>query len=102
VLLLLKLKSLCANISEAFPIWNLPLKHPVNIAYEAATADIGDFNLVDPYHLNKYRESSTNYNRDVESFPILKLIFNRIINDKKTNLPMYNSPTDMVVNCVNI
>ncbi len=85
---------------ETFPIWNLPLKHPVNIAYEAATADIGDFNLVDPYHLNKYGESSTNYNRDVESFPILKLIFNRIINDKKTNLPMYNSPTDMGVNCV--
>ncbi len=85
---------------ETFPIWNLPLKHPVNIAYEAATADIGDFNLVDPYHLNKYSQSATNYNRDVESFPILKLIFDRIINRKKTNLPMYNSPTDMGVNRV--
>jgi len=85
---------------ETFPIWNLHPKHPVNIAYEAATADMGDFNLVDPYHLNKYNESATNYNRDVESFPILKLIFDRIIDRKKTNLPMYNSPTDMGVNCV--
>jgi uncharacterized protein (UPF0371 family) len=84
---------------ETFPIWNLPLKHPVNIAYEAATADIGDFNLVDPYHLNEYDESATNYNRDVESFPILKLIFNRTIDRRNTNMPMYNSPTDMGVNC---
>ncbi len=63
---------------ETFPIWNLPLKHPVNVAYEAATADIGDFNLVDPFHLNRYNEIAINYNRDVESFPILKLILNRI------------------------
>ncbi len=82
---------------ETFPIWNLPLKHPVNVAYEAATADIQDFNLVDPFHLSKYNKTAINYNRDVESFPILKLILNRIFN-KEANLPMYNSPTDMGVN----
>jgi uncharacterized protein (UPF0371 family) len=82
---------------ETFPIWNLPLKHPINVAYEAATADIQDFNLVDPFHLNKYNKVAINYNRDVESFPILKLILNRIF-DKDVNLPMYNSPTDMGVN----
>ncbi|MBM3249939.1 MAG: DUF1846 domain-containing protein [Candidatus Omnitrophica bacterium] len=82
---------------ETFPIWNLPLKHPVNVAYEAATADIQDFNLVDPFHLNKYNKTAINYNRDVESFPILKLILTRIF-DKNVNLPMYNSPTDMGVN----
>ncbi len=82
---------------ETFPIWNLPLKHPINVAYEAATADILDFNLVDPFHLAKYKETAINYNRDVESFPILKLILTRIL-DKKANLPMYNSPTDMGVN----
>jgi len=82
---------------ETFPIWNLPLKHPVNVAYEAATADIQDFNLVDPFHLNKYNKAVINYNRDVESFPILKLILNRIF-EKDANLPMYNSPTDMGVN----
>ncbi|MCK9603910.1 MAG: DUF1846 domain-containing protein [Candidatus Omnitrophica bacterium] len=82
---------------ETFPIWNLPLKHPVNVAYEAATADIQDFNLVDPFHLNKYNKTAINYNRDVESFPILKLILSRIF-DKNLNLPMYNSPTDMGVN----
>jgi len=82
---------------ETFPIWSIPLKHPVNVAYEAATADILDFNLVDPFHLNIYKETAINYNRDVESFPILKLILNRIL-DKKSNLPMYNSPTDMGVN----
>jgi uncharacterized protein (UPF0371 family) len=82
---------------ETFPIWNLPLKHPVNVAYEAATADIQDFNLVDPFHLNKYSKTAINYNRDVESFPILKLILTRIF-DKNVNLPMYNSPTDMGVN----
>jgi uncharacterized protein (UPF0371 family) len=92
---------------ETFPIWNLPLKHPVNVAYEAATADIQDFNLVDPFHLNKYNKTAINYNRDVESFPILKLILNRIFSaeggsargqNKDANLPMYNSPTDMGVN----
>jgi uncharacterized protein (UPF0371 family) len=82
---------------ETFPIWNLPLKHPVNVAYEAATADILDFNLVDPFHLSKYNETAINYNRDVESYPILKLILTRIL-DKDANLPVYNSPTDMGVN----
>jgi uncharacterized protein (UPF0371 family) len=82
---------------ETFPIWNLPLKHAVNVAYEAATADIQDFNLVDPFHLNKYNKTAINYNRDVESFPILKLILSKIF-DKNLNLPMYNSPTDMGVN----
>ncbi|MDI6605901.1 MAG: DUF1846 domain-containing protein [Candidatus Omnitrophota bacterium] len=82
---------------ETFPIWNLPLKHPVNVAYEAATADILDFNLVDPFHLNKYNKTAINYNRDVESFPILKLILSRIF-EKDVNLLMYNSPTDMGVN----
>ncbi len=82
---------------ETFPIWNLPLKHPVNVAYEAATADILDYNLVDPFHLDKYNETAINYNRDVESFPILKLILTRILK-KDSDLPMYNSPTDMGVN----
>ncbi|MFH0763864.1 MAG: DUF1846 domain-containing protein [Candidatus Omnitrophota bacterium] len=82
---------------ETFPIWNIPLKHPVNVAYEAATADILDFNLVDPFHLAKYNETSINYNRDVECFPILKLILTRILH-KDANLPAYNSPTDMGVN----
>ncbi|MGM0367709.1 MAG: DUF1846 domain-containing protein [Actinomycetota bacterium] len=84
---------------ETFPIWNLPLKHPVNIAYEAATADIQDFNLVDPFHLNEYNEVAVNYNRDVESFPILKRIISRITSSSKTSMPLYNSPTDMGVNC---
>lgn len=82
---------------ETFPIWNIPLKHPVNIAYEAATADILDFNLVDPFHLTKYNQTAINYNRDVESFPILKLILTKILHNNE-NLPMYNSPTDMGVN----
>ncbi len=84
---------------ETFPIWNLPLKHPVNIAYEAATADIQDFNIVDPFHLSEYNEIAVNYNRDVESFPILKLILSRIVkSDSNKNDPLYNSPTDMGVN----
>ncbi len=82
---------------ETFPIWNLPLKHPVNVAYEAATADIMDFNLVDPFHLSVYQKTSINYNRDVESFPILKLILSKISDDSSKS-PMYNSPTDMGVN----
>jgi len=82
---------------ETFPIWNIALKHPVNVAYEAATADIQDFNLVDPFHLNTYKETAINYNRDVESFPILKLILSKIL-DKQADLPLYNSPTDMGVN----
>jgi len=83
---------------ETFPIWNLPLKHAVNVAYEAATADIMDFNLVDPFHLNKYNKIAVNYNRDVESFPILKLILDRITNRNNSELVPYNSPTDMGVN----
>jgi len=80
---------------ETFPIWNLPLKHPVNIAYEAATADIGDFNLVDPFHLEAYGASAVNYNRDVEVFPVLRRILERITGERS----VYRSPTDMGVNC---
>lgn len=79
---------------ETFPIWDLPLKHPVNAAYEAATADIRDFNMIDPYHLEAYGKSAVNYNRDVEVFPVLKRILVRITDD-----PAYRSPTDMGVNC---
>ncbi len=79
---------------ETFPIWNLPLKHPVNVAYEAATADIADFNLIDPFHLQTYGETTVNYNRDVEIFPILKRILERITEAKSP----YQSPTDMGVN----
>ncbi len=82
---------------ETFPIWNLPLKHPVNVAYEAATADILDFNLVDPFHLSEYNKTAINYNRDVDSFPILRMMLNKIT-DKTAEVPMYNSPTDMGVN----
>ena len=84
---------------ETFPIWNLPLKHTVNVAYEAATADIMDFNLVDPFHISKYNKIAINYNRDVESFPILKLILSRIMTRNDSGHPLYNSPTDMGVNC---
>ena len=80
---------------ETFPIWNLPLKHPVNIAYEAATADIGDFNLVDPYHLEAHGALAVNYNRDVEVFPVLKRILERITGQES----VYKSPTEMGVNC---
>jgi len=83
---------------ETFPIWNLPLKHPVNVAYEAATADIGDFNLVDPFHLEAYNKIAISYNRDVESFPILKLILERITKSSESDYPEYRSPTDMGVN----
>lgn len=76
---------------ETFPIWNLPIDHPVNVAYEAATVDIGDFNLVDPFHLEAYNISSINYNRDVENFPILMNILKKIGNCD------YKSPTDMGV-----
>jgi len=79
---------------ETFPIWNLPLRHPVNVAYEAATADIRDFNLVDPFHLEAYGETAVNYNRDVESFPVLRAILERIMRDGR----LYRSPTDMGVN----
>lgn len=79
---------------ETFPIWSLPLKHPVNVAYEAATADIGDFNLIDPFHLEAYNEKSVNYNRDVEVFPVVKRILEKITGKEA----FYHSPTDMGVN----
>jgi len=79
---------------ETFPIWNIPLKHPVNIAYEAATADIGDFNLIDPFHQEAYGTIAVNYNRDVDTFPVLRRILERIIGSKS----LYRSPTDMGVN----
>lgn len=82
---------------ETFPIWNLPLKHPVNVAYESATADLNDFNLVDPFHLKAYGKKAINYNRDVEAFPILKKILERIVGKGACKV-MYNSPTDMGVN----
>ena len=80
---------------ETFPIWNIPLKHPVNIAYEAATADIGDFNLIDPFHQEAYGTIAVNYNRDVDTFPVLRRILERIMGAKSP----YRSPTDMGVNC---
>jgi len=79
---------------ETFPIWNLPLKHPVNMAYEAATADIGDFNVIDSFHLDAYNEKAVNYNRDAEVFPVLKRILERISGERS----IYQSPTDMGVN----
>jgi uncharacterized protein (UPF0371 family) len=79
---------------ETFPIWNLPLRHPVNVAYEAATADIRDFNLIDPFHLDAYGERSVNYNRDVEVFPVLRRILEKITGEAS----LYRSPTDMGVN----
>jgi len=80
---------------ETFPIWNLPLKHPVNLAYEAATADLNDVNMIDPFHLEAYGETTVNYNRDVEIFPVLRMIFERIYGECP-----YKSPTDMGVNMV--
>ncbi|WP_276877166.1 DUF1846 domain-containing protein [Anaerococcus hydrogenalis] len=80
---------------ETFPVWNLPLKHPVNIAYEAATADLNDVNMIDPYHLEAYGKTTVNYNRDVEAFPILKQMFEKISGSSP-----YKSPTDMGVNMV--
>ena len=78
---------------ETFPIWNLPLSHPVNIAYEAATADLNDVNMIDPWHLEAYGKTTVNYNRDVEIFPVLKATFDRIYGECP-----YKSPTDMGVN----
>lgn len=78
---------------ETFPIWNLPLKHPVNLAYEAATADLQDVNMIDPYHLEAYEKTAVNYNRDVEVFPVLSAIFQKI-----SGACPYQSPTDMGVN----
>ncbi len=80
---------------ETFPIWNIPLKHPVNIAYEAATADLNDVNMIDPWHLEAYGKTTVNYNRDVEVFPVLKAMFDKIYGECP-----YKSPTDMGVNMV--
>ena len=78
---------------ETFPIWNIPLKHPVNLAYEAATADLNDVNMIDPFHLEAYGKTTVNYNRDVEIFPVLNAMFQRIYGESP-----YKSPTDMGVN----
>jgi uncharacterized protein (UPF0371 family) len=78
---------------ETFPIWNLPLKHPVNVAYEAATADLGDFNMIDNFYLEACKKTAVNYNRDLEVFPVLQRILKRIMGES-----VYNSPTDMGVN----
>ena len=78
---------------ETFPIWNIPLNHPVNLAYEAATADLNDVNMIDPFHLEAYGVTTVNYNRDVEAFPVLVAIFEKILG----HCP-YKSPTDMGVN----
>lgn len=78
---------------ETFPIWNIPLKHPVNLAYEAATADLNDVNMIDPFHLEAYGETTVNYNRDIEIFPVLNAIFEGIYGENP-----YKSPTDMGVN----
>ncbi len=80
---------------ETFPIWNLPLNHPVNLAYEAATADLNDVNMIDPFHLEAYGTTTVNYNRDVEIFPVLKAMFDTIVGECP-----YKSPTDMGVNMV--
>ena len=78
---------------ETFPIWNVPLKHPINLAYEAATADLNDINMIDPFHLEAYGETTVNYNRDIEIFPVLNAIFEEIYGENP-----YKSPTDMGVN----
>ncbi|MCU0242462.1 MAG: DUF1846 domain-containing protein [Vicinamibacteria bacterium] len=79
---------------ETFPIWNLPLKHPVNVAYEAATADLADVNMIDPFHLEAYAQTTINYNRDIQAFPLLTRILERIQGSES----LYRSPTDMGVN----
>lgn len=80
---------------ETFPVWNLPLHHPVNLAYESATADLDDINMIDPYHLEAYGRTAVNYNRDIEIFPVLNRIITRILSESP-----YKSPTDMGVNMV--
>ena len=80
---------------ETFPIWNLPLKHPINIAYEAATADLNDVNMIDPFHLEAYGKTAVNYNRDIEIFPVLQALFEGIYGESP-----YKSPTDMGVNMI--
>lgn len=88
-------RCICAGYAkfETFPIWNIPLKHPVNLAYEAATADLNDVNMIDPFHLEAYGQTTVNYNRDVEIFPVLNAMFERIYGESP-----YKSPTDMGVN----
>lgn len=88
-------RGICAGYAkfETFPIWNIPLKHPVNLAYEAATADLNDVNMIDPFHLDAYGETTVNYNRDVEIFPVLNTMFEWISGESP-----YKSPTDMGVN----
>lgn len=88
-------RGICAGYAkyETFPIWNIPLKHPVNLAYEAATADLNDVNMIDPFHLEAYGETTVNYNRDVEIYPVLNAMFKRIYGSSP-----YKSPTDMGVN----
>ena len=80
---------------ETFPVWNLPLKHPINIAYEAATADLNDVNMIDPFHLEAYGTTAVNYNRDIEIFPVLNALFEGIYGENP-----YKSPTDMGVNMI--
>ena len=80
---------------ETFPVWNLPLSHPVNIAYEAATADLDDANIIDPFHLEAYGKTAVNYNRDVEAFPVVRALMKKILGES-----LYQSPTDMGVNMV--
>ena len=80
---------------ETFPIWNLPLKHPINIAYEAATADLNDINMIDPFHIEAYGQAAVNYNRDIEIFPVLNALFEGIYGENP-----YKSPTDMGVNMI--
>ena len=80
---------------ETFPVWNLPLRHPVNVAYEAATADLNDINMIDPFHLEAYQKTAVNYNRDIELFPVLDALFSSIYGTNP-----YKSPTDMGVNMV--
>ena len=88
-------RGVCAGYAkfETFPIWNLPLRHPVNLAYEAATVDLDDVNMIDPFHLEAYGVTTVNYNRDVEIFPVLRAIFQQIFGESP-----YKSPTDMGVN----
>ena len=81
---------------ETFPVWNVPLKHPLNIAYEAATVDLKDVNMIDSFHMDAYNKVSVNYNRDIESFPVLKRIIEKITGNES----VYKSPTDMGVNRV--
>ncbi len=81
---------------ETFPVWNVPLKHPLNIAYESATVDLKDVNMIDSFHFDAYNKVAVNYNRDIESFPVLKRIIEKITGEESA----YKSPTDMGVNRV--